>query len=204
MKAGDEEPKAGEGDPKEETVKDNKKNKEVTPRPETKKMKETAEGEKPGTSTWRDSMLRIIDVPVEAADLSNLVCAKENEILYPKSEAGKRTMHKYSLEDRKDEEVAELDFFLVSADGKKMLYSNGPVWGICDAGAKPIPGEGVINTRDISVKIDPAGRMARDLRRGVAGKPRLLLRSGHARVRLARHEGRSIHSFCPIYRAVPT
>ncbi len=98
---------------------------------------------------------RIIDIPVGAADLSNLFCASENEILYIKNENGKRSMHKYSLEDREGEEVAELDYFLVSADGKKMLYRKNGSWGIGAAGAKPTPGEGLLNTNGLSVKIDP-------------------------------------------------
>jgi tricorn protease len=152
LKSGDEEPEAGGGDPKAEAVKDNKKNKEADA-----KSKDTGEKEKEKSLVidMEGLQLRIIDVPIKAADLSNLVCAKENEILYQVNVEGRSTMHKYSLEERKDEEVAELDFFLVSADGKKTLYRSGPAWGICDAGAKPVPGEGVLNTEGLSVKIDP-------------------------------------------------
>ena len=92
---------------------------------------------------------------MKAADLSNLYCAKENEILYLKNENGKRTMHKYSLEDREDKEVDEIDHFMVSADGKKMLYRKNGSWGIGDAGAKPEAGKGLLDTRGLSVKIDP-------------------------------------------------
>ncbi len=56
--------------------------------------------EKPADRPGRICSYRIIDIPIKAADLSNLYCAKENEILYLKNENGKRTMHKYSLEDR--------------------------------------------------------------------------------------------------------
>ena len=99
--------------------------------------------------------LRIIDIPVKAADLSNLFCAKENEILYVKNEAGKRSLYKYNLEDREEDEVAEMDFYIPSADGKLMLYRKGRTWGIADAGSKPKPGEGVLNTEGLSVKINP-------------------------------------------------
>ncbi len=51
--------------------------------------------------------------------------------------------------------VAELDEYVLSADGKKMLYRKGSRSGITDAGSKPDPEKGVINTGAIEVKIDP-------------------------------------------------
>ena len=50
---------------------------------------------------------------------------------------------------------AEMDFYILSADGKKMLYRKDRQWGIADAGAKPDPEKGNINTGSIEVKIDP-------------------------------------------------
>ena len=97
---------------------------------------------------------RIIDVPVEAGEYYGLGCAKEDEILYIKSGSGKRTMHKYDLKERKDEEVAEIDGYELSADGKKMLYRSGSNWGITDAGTKPEPDD-ALNTGSLEVKIDP-------------------------------------------------
>jgi len=98
---------------------------------------------------------RIVDIPVSAGEFYGLGCAKEDEILYIESKSGKRTLHKYSIKDRKDEEVAELDGYEISADGKKMLYRKGQTWGIADAGAKPAPDKGIINTGNLEVKIDP-------------------------------------------------
>jgi tricorn protease len=64
-------------------------------------------------------------------------------------------MRKYNVKDRKDEEVMELDSYIVSADRKKMLYMQGVDLGITPAGKKPEPGKGVLNTGAISVRIDP-------------------------------------------------
>lgn len=99
---------------------------------------------------------RILDIPVEAGSYYGLGSPGEGEILYISNINGKRTMHKYSLEDRKDEEVAEMTNYIISADGKKMLYIQGNKYGVTDAGAKPDPEKGVINTDAIEVKIDPA------------------------------------------------
>ncbi len=99
---------------------------------------------------------RILDIPVETGSYYSLGSSGEGEILYISNNNGKRVLHKYSLEDRKDEEVAEMTNYLISADGKKMLYIQGNKYGVTDAGAKPDPEKGVINTGAIEVKIDPA------------------------------------------------
>jgi tricorn protease len=65
-------------------------------------------------------------------------------------------LHKYDLEKRKLDKVAEglsaLDF---SANGEKMLYRQGQSWFIAST-AQPIkPGEGKIKTEDMEVYVDP-------------------------------------------------
>jgi tricorn protease len=64
-------------------------------------------------------------------------------------------MHSYDLEERKNEEVVEMNGFLLSADGKKMLYRKGQAWGIADAGKKPEAGKGILNLKSAEVRIDP-------------------------------------------------
>jgi tricorn protease len=98
---------------------------------------------------------RILDIPVDAGDLSGLGSAKENQVIYLLRSEGKRKMHMYDLEEREDEELVEIDSYILSADGKKMLYRKGPKWGIADAGAKPDPEKGNLNTGNMEVKIDP-------------------------------------------------
>ncbi|MDF1576732.1 MAG: PDZ domain-containing protein [Bacteroidales bacterium] len=98
---------------------------------------------------------RIIDLPVDGGDLSGLGSARENQLIYLVRSEGKRSMHLYDLEKREDKEVAEIDSYVLSADGKKMLYRKASKWGIADAGAKPDPEKGNLNTAAIEVKIDP-------------------------------------------------
>ncbi|MCK5137963.1 MAG: PD40 domain-containing protein [Bacteroidales bacterium] len=98
---------------------------------------------------------RIIDIPVDAGSYYGLGSAKEDELFYIVSASGKRTLHKYDLAEREDEEVAEMDGYEISADGKKMLYRKGKTWGIAEAGSKPDPDKGVINTGSLEVKFDP-------------------------------------------------
>ncbi len=98
---------------------------------------------------------RIVAVPVDAGAYGQLGCAKENQLLYIDHDPDDAVMHKYDLEERKDEEVAPVDDYTISADGKKMLYRTGRKYGIADAGSKPDPEKGNINTGSMEVKIDP-------------------------------------------------
>ncbi len=98
---------------------------------------------------------RIIDLPLDGGDLAGLGSASENQLIYLLRSEGKRSMHVYNLEKREDKEVAEIDSYVLSADGKKMLYLKGRKWGIADAGAKPDPEMGNLKTGSMEVKIDP-------------------------------------------------
>ena len=101
---------------------------------------------------------RIVSIPVRAGDYNSLGVAGAGEILYivrPSTRTESSKLRKYTLKDRKDEEVMELDNYIISGDRKKMLYMKGSAFGITAAGRKPEPGKGMINMNEISVKIDP-------------------------------------------------
>ncbi|MEZ5072398.1 MAG: PDZ domain-containing protein [Bacteroidales bacterium] len=98
---------------------------------------------------------RIVPLPVKAGDYGNLASADDHTLLFIKAEAGKRMLVKYDLKEQKEEDVTEMDGFVLSADGKKMLFRNGPAWTIVDAGQKP-NGKGMLKIQDIQVKMDPA------------------------------------------------
>ncbi|MFH1964535.1 MAG: PDZ domain-containing protein, partial [Acidobacteriota bacterium] len=66
------------------------------------------------------------------------------------------TLHKYDLKERKDQSVAEMDNYVISADGKKMLFMKGSELGISETGKKPEAGKGMIDLDAVQVKIDPA------------------------------------------------
>lgn len=101
---------------------------------------------------------RIISVPVSAGNYTGLGVAATGEILYvvrPLQRQGSSILRKYTVKDRKDEEVMELDNYIISADRKKMLYNKGQTFGITAAGRKPEPGKGALNTAALTVRIDP-------------------------------------------------
>jgi tricorn protease len=144
----DDEEDEGEDEEKEEKDKSAKKKED--------KNKEEDEKEEILVIDLEGLQNRIVNVPLKAGDYSGLGSAKEDELLYIVDQDGKRMMHKYDIKEQKDEEVAEMGGYILSADGKKMLYRKGRAWGIADAGSKPDPEKGMLNTGAIEVKIDPA------------------------------------------------
>jgi tricorn protease len=107
---------------------------------------------------WENITDRIIDLPLKAANYAHLGVGKDNELYYMAYSAddGSATLHKYDFKKRKDNEVMELNGYILSANGSKMLYWKDGNFGITNAGEKPDPTKGVLRTADIQVKIDPA------------------------------------------------
>lgn len=104
---------------------------------------------------------RIIDFPTRAGDYSSLGIAKEGELLYISHNAdGVGTLRKYDIKKRKDSEVTEMDDYVISADGKKMLFRKGSSFTVCNAGEKPEAGKGNISTTELQIKIDPVAEWA--------------------------------------------
>lgn len=106
---------------------------------------------------------RIINLPVSAGNYSQLGSPKEGEILYVVGALDpprQSTMRKYDLNRRRDTEVMQLNNYILSADGKKMLYRSGNTWGISNAGERAEQGRGVINTGALEVRIDPVAEWA--------------------------------------------
>lgn len=101
---------------------------------------------------------RIIDLPVRKGNYYALGMGEENELLYisaPYDENGDAALHKYDLKKRKDNEVMDMDGYVIAANGKKMLFAKGNTWGITSTGEKPDATNGSLNTSDLSVKFDP-------------------------------------------------
>lgn len=102
---------------------------------------------------------RIVSLPVKAGNYSNLGVAGNGEVLYiarndDRQERSSK-LRKFVLKERKDEEVMDLDGYIISSDRKKMFYSREQVMGITAAGKKPEAGKGILNPGTISLMIDP-------------------------------------------------
>jgi len=129
--------------------------------PVKKDKKASPEPKKPSTVMKVDLEAiqdRIVAFPVKKGNYSMLGSAKNGEVIYivgPDGPDSPAMLHKYDLKKRKDSEVMELDGYVISADGKKMLYNKKDVWGIAPSGEKPEAGKGILNIADIQVKIEP-------------------------------------------------
>jgi tricorn protease len=105
---------------------------------------------------------RILTIPVDAGNYFSLQTGEENKIYYLKADPieggpgqpGTKLMM-YDLEEREEKELFEANAYLVSANGKKILFRNGPTWSIVDAGKKPEKGKGKLKTDAIQVRIEP-------------------------------------------------
>lgn len=103
---------------------------------------------------WDGLQNRIVDMPIPTGSYAELSAPKEGELYYLSSNEDKTMLHKYTLKDRKDEAIMEADDYTIAAKGDKMLFYQKGKWGITDTGKKPE--NGMLNTGDIQVKIDPA------------------------------------------------
>ncbi len=113
---------------------------------------------------------RILDLPIPAADLSNLQVGTAGQIYYLKTADGntalanvvgsespaRSSLNRYDLNTRKNETLLpEVSDYIVSADGKKLLYRNGTAWSIVPTTKAIQPSEGRIAVDTIEVRIDP-------------------------------------------------
>lgn len=128
---------------------------------ETKKSKKDApvEEKKPENIRidFEGIQNRIVDMPIEGGNYSQLKSGPEGELYYVKhtDNFSNSALHKYDIKKRKDTEVMELDSYTISADRKKMLYAKGQTFGISKVGEKPEAGKGTLAINSIEVKIDP-------------------------------------------------
>lgn len=115
----------------------------------------TTEPSKAFRVDWDGIQNRIIDIPVKAGNYAGLSVSADGDLLYLDME-GTPKMRRFSFKKRADSEVIEMNGFTLSADGKKMIYSNNQKYYTSNAGEKPEAGKGPLNMDALQVKIDPA------------------------------------------------
>jgi tricorn protease len=99
---------------------------------------------------------RILDLPIPPAELRNLQVGTAGQVYYLKTADGGTSLQRYDLNTRKNETLLpSVNDFVVSADGKKLLYRSGSNWSIVPTTRRIEPSEGRIAVDSIEVRIDP-------------------------------------------------
>ena len=130
------------------------------------KDKKDEKKEDPFTIDFEGLAERILTIPVDEGNYFGLQAGEAGKIFYLKApvDAGgpgpgtKLVM--YDLEEREEKELFDANGFVVSADGKKVLFREGPAWSITAAGKKPEPGKGVLDLDAVQIRIDPVAEWA--------------------------------------------
>ena len=99
---------------------------------------------------------RILDLPIAPAEISNLQAGTAGQVYYLKTVDGKSALNRYDLTARKNETLLpDVSGYVVSADGKKLLYASDNKWSIVSTTKKIEPAEGRLNVEGIEVRVDP-------------------------------------------------
>jgi len=94
---------------------------------------------------------RIITLPVQAGRYSALASAPDKLFYQNGSD-----LYVYDFKQRKaDKFLSNVFRYIVSADGKKILYGTRTTWAIVPTAGKPKPGSGRLNLSTMEVRVDP-------------------------------------------------
>ena len=108
------------------------------------------------TIDWSGIENRIIDLPVKPGLYRSLQAPKEGQLYYlarpPHSDDPSR-LYKFDLESREEEDLMDIDFYVVASGGEKMLSRTKSNWSISEIGKKAE--NGGLKIGAIQVKIDP-------------------------------------------------
>jgi tricorn protease len=157
-------PLAKESD-EEKGIQKEEKPKEEKPKEEKSKDSSEKKSAESFSIDFEDLNHRILALPVTAGSYSNLQAGAAGQIYYLEAAGGITafgprpgpiTLHRYDLNQRKDENIlADVNDYLLSADSKKMLYRSRDSWGIVSIKEKIQPGQGKLNIDSIEVRVDP-------------------------------------------------
>ncbi len=128
-----------------------------TTKPAADKPKPDA-GVKPVVIDMEGIEQRIVALPLPAKNYSSLSGMTEGKLFYISVEPGANAavLNSYDIAKRKNEVVLSgLNDYVISADGKKILYAASGSFGIAGTGGKITMGDGRLNTGDMKVWVDP-------------------------------------------------
>ncbi|HEY7575443.1 MAG TPA: PDZ domain-containing protein [Thermoanaerobaculia bacterium] len=100
---------------------------------------------------------RILDLPVPAAELTNLQPGDTGQVFFLRTADEKTALLRFDLKDRKAETLLpDVEDYAISADAKKLLYKAKDTWAIAGASSKKVDAsEGRLKMDAIEVRSDP-------------------------------------------------
>ncbi len=99
---------------------------------------------------------RILDLPIPVGDYASLQAGTEGQLYFLKRVDAKSSLERFDLKTRKTEQILpEVSSFIVSADGKKMLYRTKDTWSIVSLTKKVEPTDGKLALESVEVRVDP-------------------------------------------------
>ena len=97
---------------------------------------------------------RIFELPIEAGNYGSLnsLSGKLYYLKYPRN--GKPSLKVFDFKKKKESEVAQIDAYRISNDGKKIIYRSGNDYFITDLGDNIKSGEGKLNLDDLTMNLN--------------------------------------------------
>ena len=123
--------------------------------PEGAQDKPAAEPDEPFRIDFEDIQYRILDLPVPRGELANLQAGAAGQLYFLRRAEDKTMLERFDLTKRKAEPLVEASNYVVSADGKKLLYARQNSWFIVSTGARIEANAGRIAVDSIEVRVDP-------------------------------------------------
>lgn len=100
---------------------------------------------------------RIVALPVPVGEYRSLQVGATGKLHYLRWSGGALSLQLFDMETRKAETLLSgLNNYVLSADGKKVLYQNDEKYLIADAGKKVSGDEGAIDVAAVEVRVDPS------------------------------------------------
>jgi tricorn protease len=99
---------------------------------------------------------RILALPIPSSVYSDITPVNEGEIYYIQTINNERKLKKYDLKKRKEEPVVDnLNFYIVTSDKSKILYSSGNSYFLTTLAGKVETGKGRLNIEQTDIFIEP-------------------------------------------------
>jgi tricorn protease len=96
---------------------------------------------------------RILSLPIEPGDYSNIYCKGEN-VYYLKSGEHDTHLVTYSFKDRKETDLGAFDNYIVSADNSKILLKKGARFYITAMGTTPFKPDEAVDLANMQLLVD--------------------------------------------------